>query len=103
MSFSSKVKNEICRFTEMSKKEAMAELAAIMKVSGTIGLGSNKAVNFQTTTENPAIARLIFKLLKEHFAIHARILVKRSNSVKKNNMYVVIITEEMGVKDFLKK
>ena len=38
MSFSFKVKNEICRFTEMSKNEAIAELAAIMKVSGTIGL-----------------------------------------------------------------
>jgi len=103
MSFSSKVKNEICRFTDMSKKEAMAEMAAIMKVSGTIGLGSNKQVNFQITTENPAIARLIFKLLKEHFGIHARLLVKRSNSLKKKNVYVVIITEEMGVKDLLKQ
>jgi DNA-binding protein WhiA len=103
MSFSSKVKNEICRFTEMSKKEAIAELAAIMKVSGTIGLGSNKQINFQITTENPAIARLIFKLLKEHFLIHARLLVKRSNSLKKKNVYVVIITEEMGVKDLLKQ
>ena len=103
MSFSSKVKNEICRFTDMSKKEAMAEMAAIMKVSGTIGLGSNKQINFQITTENPAIARLIFKLLKEHFGIHARLLVKRSNSLKKKNVYVVIITEEMGVKDLLKQ
>ena len=103
MSFSSKVKNEICRFTDMSKEEAMAELAAIMKVSGTIGLASNKQISFQITTENPAIARLIFKLLKEHFTIHARLLVKRSNSLKKKNVYVVIITEEMGVKDLLKQ
>ena len=34
-------------------------------------------MNFQITTENPAIARLIFKLLKEHFEIHARLMVKK--------------------------
>ena len=36
MSFSSKVKSEICRVTEMRQEEAIAELSAIMKVSGTL-------------------------------------------------------------------
>lgn len=36
MSFSSKVKGEICRYIDISKEEALAEISAIMKVSGTL-------------------------------------------------------------------
>ena len=80
MSFSSKVKNEICRYIELTKEEALAELSAIMKVSGTLLFGGSKQFSFRITTENPAIARLVFKLLKEHFDIHTKIMVKKSNS-----------------------
>ncbi|MCY6483290.1 DNA-binding protein WhiA [Clostridium aestuarii] len=103
MSFSSKVKNEICRYTKLTKKEATALLSGIMKVSGTLGFGGDKKINFRVTTENPAIARLVFKLLKEHFGMHAKLFVKRSNSLKKNNIYLVMITHEMKVKELLKE
>ncbi|NMM62278.1 DNA-binding protein WhiA [Clostridium sp. P21] len=103
MSFSLKVKNEVCRYVEMSKEESIAELSAIMKVSGTVLLGGNKQFSFKVTTENPAIARFVFKLLKDHFNIHTKIMVKKSNSLKKNNVYMILITEEMGVKDLLKE
>jgi DNA-binding protein WhiA len=101
MSFSSGVKNEICRASDFSKSEAIATLSAIMKASGTLSLGGNKQVAFNVITENPAIARFIFKLLKDHFHIHTKILVKKSNSLKKNNVYVVHISEDMGVRDLL--
>lgn len=103
MSFSMKVKNEVCRCTDISKEEAIAELSAIMKVSGTIVLSGNKQFGFKVTTENPAIARFIFKILKKHFNIHTQILVKKSNSLKKNNVYMILITEEMNVRDLLKQ
>jgi cell division protein WhiA len=103
MSFSLKVKNEVCRYTDLSKQEAIAELAAIMKASGTLGLGSNKSITFKVVTENPAIARLIFKMLKEFFNIHSKLLVKRSNSLKKNNVYMVVIPEETNVREFLEQ
>ncbi|QAT41245.1 DNA-binding protein WhiA [Clostridium sp. JN-9] len=101
MSFSLKVKNEICRYTELEKDEAIALLSAIMKVSGTLTLGTNRHIGFRVTTENPAIARLVFKLLKEKFNIHSKILVKKSNSLKKNNVYLILINEEAGVKQLL--
>ncbi|MCM1988438.1 DNA-binding protein WhiA [Oceanirhabdus seepicola] len=103
MSFSAKVKREVCRKGVNSKTEAIALLSGIMKVNGTISFSGAKGMAFKSTTENPAIARLIFKILKEYFNIHTRLLVKRSNSLKKNNIYLVMITEEMGVKDFLKE
>ena len=100
MSFSSKVKGEICRYVEMSKGEALAELSAIMKVSGTLAF-SGSGLSFKMSTENPSSARLIFTLLKEHFDIHSKLMVKKSNSLKKNNIYMVVISEEMGVRELL--
>lgn len=103
MSFSLKVKNEICRHDIMSEKEAIAELSAIMKVNGTLLLGANKQLSFKIITENAATARLIFKILKDKFNIHTKILVKKNNSFKKNNVYMIMITENMDVKSLLKK
>ena len=100
MSFSSKVKGEICRYSDISKEEALAELSAIMKVSGTIAF-SGLGLSFRITTENPASAKLIFLLLKEHFNIHSILMVKKSNSLKKNNIYMVVIDESMGVRELL--
>ncbi|SHH58344.1 DNA-binding protein WhiA [Clostridium grantii] len=103
MSFSSTVKNEICRYGDLNKEEARALLAGLMKVSGTLALTGERKINFRISTENPAIARLAFKMLKEHFDIHSKLMVKKSNSLKKNNIYLVMITEEMGVRDLLEK
>ena len=101
MSFSSKVKGEICRYVDITKSEALAQISAIMKVSGTIGF-SGKGITFRITTENPGSARLIFTLLKDNF-IHSKLMVKKSNSLKKNNIYMVVIDEEMGVRNLLKE
>jgi cell division protein WhiA len=103
MSFSSKVKSEICRIGELTREEAVAELAAVMKVSGTLSLGGNKQLSFRVTTENPSIARRVFKLLKQYYNIHTKLLVKKGNSFKKNNIYMVVISEEMGVRSLLKE
>ncbi len=102
MSFSAKVKGEIARYSELTKSEALAQISAIMKVSGTIGF-SGSGLSFKITTENPSSARLIFTLLKIHFNIHSKLMVKRSNSLKKNNIYMVVINEEMGVRGLLQE
>ena len=101
MSFSSKVKGEIARYSDISKSEALAEISAIMKVSGTIAF-SGKGLSFRIATENPSSARVIFTLLKEFFNIHSKLMMKKSNSLKKNNIYMVIIDEDMGVRKILR-
>ncbi len=102
MSFSAKVKGEICRYIDISKEEALAQISAIMKVCGTLAF-SGRQISFKMTTENPASARLMFTILKDYFDIHAKLMVKKkSNSLKKNNIYMVVVTEEMGVKNYLK-
>lgn len=101
MSFSSKVKSEIARNINVTKSEALAQISAIMKVSGTIAF-NGKGISFRIATENPSTARVIFTLLKDFFSIHSKLMVKKSNSLKKNNIYMVLIDEEMGVRDLLK-
>lgn len=101
MSFSSKVKGEIARYSDISKSEALAEISAIMKVSGTIAF-SGKGLSFRISTENPSSARVIFTLLKEFFDIHSKLMMKKSNSLKKNNIYMVVIDEDMGVRKLLR-
>lgn len=103
MSFSLKVKNEVCRNSELSKDEIAAQLSAIMKSSGTLGFGFNRSITFKIVTENPAIARWIFKNLKDFYDIHTKLLVKKSNSLKKNNIYMVLIPEEVDVKGLLQE
>lgn len=103
MSFSSKVKNEICKNVAVEKEEARAELSAIMKVSGTLSFGGNRRLSFRVSTENPSIARRVFTLLKEYFGIHTKLMAKKGTSLKKSNVYMVMLTEEMGVRDLLKE
>lgn len=103
MSFSSKVKNEICRYHELQEEEAIALLSAIMRSSGTLTFGKNKGMGFKITTENAAITRLVFKTLKNVLDIHTRIMIKKSSSFKKNNVYMILITKEKDVKKLLEK
>lgn len=103
MSFSSIVKNEICRIPEDKECCQIAELSAIMKMSGTIHINGKQGLSFRISTENPAIARRVFTLMKNLFKIHADILVKKNNSLKKNNVYLIAVSPEMGAKDILVK
>lgn len=100
MSFSARVKSEITKNIEIDRDETISIMSAIMRLSGTLGFGGSK-LSFKITTENPSTARFIFKLLKDTLKIHGRLLVKKSGSLKKNNVYVIIITEDIGLRDLL--
>ena len=99
MSFSAKVKGELGRYTEMSREEALAQISAMMKVSGTIGF-NGKGLSFKITTENPTSARLVFTLLKEHFQIHSKLMelegfLKTQEYLKKLMVELLLIIELM--------
>lgn len=103
MSFSSIAKNEICRIVEEKDCCELAEISALLKMSGTIHINGKTGLGFRITTENPAIARRTFTLLKKLFGIHTEILVKKNNSLKKNNIYMMVVNPEMGAKQILIK
>src|SRR5699024_11935449 len=47
------------------------------------------------TTENPAIARRIFKLIKIAYGIEPLLIVSRKMKLKKNNQYLVRLNQKV--------
>lgn len=86
-SFAATVKNELTR-KEGTKAEAKAELEALVRMNGSLSL-VNQGFVLQIQTENAAIARRIFSLLKSLYHVQAEIVVQRKMKLKKNNVYIV--------------
>lgn len=97
MSFSSKAKNELARRTSDSKCCQLAELSALVRVSGTIQLAGRGRTNLVITTENPAIARLIFTLFKRSMRVHTEIDVTKNPVLRKNNLYDIRINDSTDI------
>lgn len=104
MSFASQTKKELTGIV-VTPCCQRAELAAIIKLIGSIHL-SQKHLNLDLSTENAAIARRIYTLIKELFGISSEVLVRRKMQLKKNNVYILRIQgradevlEELGFID----
>lgn len=87
MSYASEVKKELTAI-KVHEKNARAELMALIRMNGSIALANHHLIlNIQT--ENPAIARRIYSLLKEFYHVESEIVVRRKMKLKKNNQYIV--------------
>lgn len=91
-SFAAMTKKEL---TQMDADEccAKAELAALIRMNGSISF-SNKQLVLDILTENAAIARRIYTLIKKSFTVHIELLVRKKMRLKKNNVYLVRISQE---------
>ncbi len=89
MSFSSKSKNELSRIRSESRCCQIAELSALVRISGAIRLKGRSRVDLSIVTENSAVARLVFTLFKKNFNIHTEVEVQKNRTLKKGNAYKV--------------
>lgn len=91
MSFASETKKEL---TQLDPKDccARAELTALICMNGSLSV-SNREYSLDIPTENAAIARRIFKLIKHAFRYHAELLVRKKMRLKKNNVYIVRVKQ----------
>lgn len=94
MSFSSTTKNELSRIPITDDCCALAELAALVRMSGTIQILGMKNFNLKFSTENAAIARRIFTILKMIYTIDIEVMVRRNRQLKKNNNYLIVINDK---------
>lgn len=101
MSFSSKAKNDLSRIEIEKKCCLVAELAALIRMSGTIQIGGLERINIKFTTENAAIARRIFTLLKSIYNVHTEVMVRRNRQLKKNNNYLMIVSHKENTRKIL--
>lgn len=102
LSFSSQVKNELSRIFPDKKNHKIAELSAIIRMSGSIRLIGLNKLAFQISTDNPAIARKIFRLLKDCFNINVDIEVRKNQHFKKSNTYHIYVDYQEGANQILK-
>lgn len=95
MSFASHTKKELTSL-DVSDCCAKSELSALIRMNGVVSLANRKFV-VDVKTENAAIARRIYALIKQLYDLHVDWLVRRKMKLKKNNVYIARITEEASV------
>ncbi|ELC9407422.1 DNA-binding protein WhiA [Listeria monocytogenes] len=87
MSFASETKKELT-YMDVSDSDAKVELAAFIRMNGAISF-SSQLVIMDVQTENAAIARRMYQLLKDLYEVPIELLVRRKMKLKKNNVYIV--------------
>ena len=92
-SYASDVKKELTSL-QVHPEHAKAELAAFLRMNGVLNLHDHQ-FSLDITTENPAIARRIFTLIKVAFGIEPLLIVSRKMKLKKNNQYLVRLQQNV--------
>lgn len=87
MSFASEVKKELTTIDADSCCQ-QAELSALIVMNGEVS-SANETTVLNIQTENAAIARRIFKLIKEIYSFPVELLVRKKMKLKKNNVYII--------------
>lgn len=90
MSFSMDVKEELSLQLNSARHCRLAELAAILSCEGRIICYDNH-YNLKLQTENIAVARKYFTLIRKTFNINIDISVKTNINIKRSSMYTLIL------------
>ncbi len=89
MSYASDVKNETAQKV-MRGNDARAELSALIQMTSSLSI-SNRGMNLLVIVENAAVARLIYKLVKDRYKADLELFVKKKMNLKKNRVYGIRI------------
>ena len=92
-SFSFGVKEELSRQLSPARHCRIAEIAAIISLCGKIQIDENDRYCIKIHTENVAVARKYFTLLKKTFNIVTDVSIRRNSYLKKNRTYSVVVDE----------
>ena len=93
LSFAAQTKKELT-LIEADPCCEKAELSALIRMNGTVQV-SDRRIVLDVSTENAAIARRIYTLIKKQFHVHTELLVRKKMRLKKNNVYVVRIPNQV--------
>ena len=102
MSFSSEVKDELSRQMAQARHCQIAETAAIISLCGRILISSEDNYCIKIHTENIAVARKYFTLLKKTFQADTEISIKQNVYLKKSRTYTVTVAKHEDAMRILK-
>ncbi len=98
LSFASETKKELTQ-VEANDSCLKAEVSALIRMNGVVSF-ANKQLSLDVQTENAAIARRLYTIIKKLYSYNVELLVRKKMRLKKNNVYICRIRE--GARELLK-
>ena len=89
MTFSTKLKEEIAA-SKLTKRVMVAELTAILRYDAVI---SKQSITI--TFENGAIARRVYKIIKELYNVEINIIVRNQKRLRAKQIYILAVKENV--------
>ena len=87
----------------MEGNDARAELSALIQMTSSLSF-SNRGMTILVMVENAAVARVIYRMIKERFNSEIELFVKKKMNLKKNRVYGLrilsgapVILTELGI------
>lgn len=87
---------------ETTRHCKIAEIAALINMCGEILIQEENKISIKFQTENAAVARKFFTLLKKTFNINTEVLIRKNTQLKKNQVYFLFVTNTEQSKKLLK-
>ena len=102
MSFSSDVKEELVHLSGHELHCVVAELAAVLSFSAEISCSEDSGYSIVLETENIAVAKRVYLLLKKAFRFQPKVVVSRHESGKKSHIFTILVEGAANVLQVLK-
>lgn len=97
MSFASETKKELTQ-VEAEDYCLKAEVSALIRMNGSLSF-ANKQLSLDVQTENAAIARRLYTIMKKLYPYTVELLVRKKMRLKKNNVYICRVRD--GARELL--
>ncbi|MCT6924610.1 MULTISPECIES: DNA-binding protein WhiA [Bacillales] len=97
MSFASETKKELTQ-VEADDESLKAEVSALIRMNGSLSF-TNRQLSLDIQTENAAIARRLYTIVKKLYPYNVELLVRKKMRLKKNNVYICRVRE--GARELL--
>ena len=93
MSFTAEVKDELSRVEPKRSCCSKAELAALVRIEGTLHISGPNLYRLEIATETAPVARTAIKLLHQVYGLKTELTVRRSVLHKTNNYLITVPTQ----------
>lgn len=93
MSFTAEVKDELSRVEPKRQCCRKAELAALVRIEGTLYFSGPNRYRLEVATETAPVARAVIKLLHGIYGLKTELTVRRSVLHKTNNYLITVPTQ----------
>lgn len=97
MSFASETKKELTQ-VEADDQCMKAEVSSLIRMNGSLSF-ANKQLSLDVQTENAAIARRLYTIMKKLYPYNIELLVRKKMRLKKNNVYICRVRD--GARELL--